>query len=284
MSTYISWRPYEETPDSTVTGDIRVSEPVGCPHLDIERELFVYLPPSASDSDRSFPVVYMHDGQNLFDDARSFDGEWRVDETMERLAAEGTEAIVVGIPNAGEMRPVEYSPMFDEAAASDPEATNPYEGIEPLGEAYAQWLVDGVMATVDRNFPTSDRRADTGVVGSSMGGLISAYTFFAHPKTFGFFGAMSPAVGGPWRGVLDFVENVGHVEGRAYVDVGGDEYPDHPERSTEFYEAAHDLADCLEGLGYGEDLRFVVDEDAVHHEDEWAARFPEAIRFLLDTA
>lgn len=279
----LSWRTYEGSPESTVVGDVRVSEPLSVEYLDVERELVAYLPPSYTETDTDYPVVYMHDGQNLFDEAASYDGEWQVDETMERLAEEDLEAIVVGIPNAEQLRPVEYSPFFDEDALEIPaDESHPYEGVEPAGDAYADWLVDTVVPLVEDSFRTSESRRDRGVVGSSMGGLISLYSFFRDTAQFGFVGAMSPAVGGPWAELFEYVDDAGHVPGRIYVDVGGDEFPDDDARSEQFEAGAERLVDLLETLGYDEDLRYVYEPDAVHHEDAWARRLPEAIRFLLE--
>lgn len=272
----VPWHPYDRGPDSTVVGDVRVSEPITTDHLDIERELLAYLPPSYDNGDDAYPVVYMHDGQNLFDEATSYDGEWRVDETMERLAAEGIEAIVVGIPNAGEHRPIEYAPFYDPAEA--PEDVNLGDDIEPMGDAYADWLLETVRPVVESTFRVSDVR---GVFGSSMGGLISLYSFFRDPDAFAFVGAMSPAVGGPWHEVFAFIEDAGYVDGRVYVDVGGEEFRDDPERSDAFENGAERLVETLKSIGYDRQLRYVYDGGATHHESEWARRFPEAIRFLL---
>jgi predicted alpha/beta superfamily hydrolase len=196
---------------------------------------------------------------------------------MERLAAEGLEAIVVGIPNAEEMRPVEYSPFVDPDRVPT-DGNNPYGGVDPRGDVYADWLVETIIPPVERQFRTTGKR---GLFGSSLGGLISLYAFFRDPDRFAFVGAMSPAVGGPWQEIFECIEATGHVDGRIYVDVGGEEFPDNSDRSTEFESGARRLVEVLESAGYEENLRFVYDADAVHHEDAWAERFPDAIRFLL---
>ena len=275
-----SWRPYDGGPESTVVGDVRISEPVPFEHLDDERELLAYLPPSYTDTDREYPVVYMHDGRNCFDEATSNDGEWRVDETMERLAAEGTEAIVIGIPNAGERRAVEYAPFFD-TGMLPAEERGRYDDLEPRGDAYADWLVETAVPLVEDGFRISDDRRQVGVFGSSLGGLISLYSLFRDPAEFGFAGAMSPAVGGPWEEIFTVIEDAGHVDSRIYVDVGGDEFPDHDQRSAQFEQGAERLVETLEGMGYDEELQYVYEPDGIHHEDAWARRFPDAIRFLL---
>src|SRR5690606_289691 len=96
----------------SVTGNVLVLLGFASPQLENSRDLLVYLPPGYHDSGRRYPVFYMHDGQNLFDARTGFGGqEWEVDETLDRLSAEGLSAIVVGLPNAGAARLSEYNPF-----------------------------------------------------------------------------------------------------------------------------------------------------------------------------
>ncbi len=139
----MSWERYAGGP---VAGDVRVSR--------ADRDLHAYLPPSYERSDRRFPGLYMHDGQNLFDATTSFAGEWGVDETMEELAVEGLEAIVIGIPH-GEDRVREYTPF------------------NGGGDEYLAYVVDTVKPLVDSSFRTLSDREHTGIMGSSLGALIS---------------------------------------------------------------------------------------------------------------
>ncbi len=250
----VSWQAYEASPDSTAIGDIRVSESLTVEYLEIERELLAHLPPGYTDGDESYPVVYAHDGRNLFDEAASYDSEWEIDETMERLSTERVEAIVVGIPNADERRQEEYSPFVDpDRIPADRD--NPYEEIDPQGDASADWLVETVIPAVEGQFRTTGKRS---LFGSSLGGLISLYAFFRDPDRFAFVGAMSPAVGGPWQEIFECIEAAGHVDGRIYVDVGGEEFPDNSDRSAEFESGARLLVEVLESVGYEEKLRFVT--------------------------
>src|SRR5688572_21409124 len=108
------WHDYLEDKDPnehTISGEMRILPAVYSSQLDNHRDVLVYLPPSYADGDKRYPVIYMHDGQNLFDRATSFVGEWQVDETMETLAAEGKEAIVVGLHNLDNERIHEYAPF-----------------------------------------------------------------------------------------------------------------------------------------------------------------------------
>src|SRR5215468_4146769 len=100
-----NWRNYVEgRSEHTVVGILKVRKNIRSPQLGNRRDLYVYLPPSYDQGTRRYPVIYMHDGQNLFDRVISYAGEWGVDETMEALSQEGLEAIVVGIPNKGKRR------------------------------------------------------------------------------------------------------------------------------------------------------------------------------------
>ena len=267
MPNDIEWQTYDPGDDHTVVGDVRVSERLS-PSVLPSRRLAVYLPPSY-DGDERYPVLYMHDGRNLFDERTSNDGEWRVDETMEALSEEGVAAIVVGVPHGPDNRAEEYVPFpHDELGGGS-------------ADEYLDFLVDEVKPLVDESFRTRPSRESTGLLGSSLGGLVSLYGFFENPDTFGFAGAMSPAFWWTRGEVFDYVATRSRVPGRLYVDVGGDERPDDPERSREYREDAERMVELLREKEYGEDLRFVVNDGAVHHEDAWAERLPDALRFLL---
>ena len=132
----------------------------------------------------------MHDGQNLFDEATSYNGEWQVDETMEALSQAGYPAIVVGIPNLGARRIEEYNPFPD-----------PQHGGQ--GQAYVAFIVETLKPLIDQQFRTLPDRLHTGIMGSSMGGLISLYAFFQHREVFGFAGVMSPSLWFAGRAIFD---------------------------------------------------------------------------------
>ena len=181
----MDWRPYSEVHggDNTVTGNVLVWPELASAGLGRSAEIVVYLPPSLGPDGpgwtdgRRYPTVYFNDGQNVFDDRTANHGEWRADETLEMLAAEGIEAIAVAIPNSS-ARLDEYSPW----RGPNPHGTGEVGGRADL---YLEWLVGSVMPLVDRSFPTSTEREATGIIGSSMGGLISLYAFFRHGDVFG---------------------------------------------------------------------------------------------------
>jgi len=274
----LHWFDYAEVyPGHTIAGTIKVLRQLHSSQLDNHRDILVYLP--HAQGGQRYPVIYFHDGQNLFDPATSYAGEWCVDETLEQFAAEGIEAIAVGIPNAGEMRMSEYSPYKHETF-----------GAGGLGDLYLAFIRDTVKPLIDESFPTISTRESTGIMGSSMGGLISLYAFFRFPATFGFAGMMSPALMINPE-IFDFVQFAPFEPGRLYVDVGTREVPEADENyagmrahrvTSELYlEVARRLRDLLLAKGYARDLLYIEEEGAIHHEDAWARRLPDALRFLL---
>lgn len=264
-----TWRDYPSERDPgehTVDGTVRVLEGFHSPQLGNRRSIFVYLPPSyASDPERRYPVLYMHDGQNLFDRATSFGEAWEVDATLEAASGDGLEAIVVGIPNMGEARLDEYSPWRDE--------THEAGG---RGDAYVDFVAETLKPRIDADFRTLPGREHTGIAGSSMGGLISLYAFFRRPETFGFAGVMSPALWYGGRQVYGFVEAAPFVPGRIYLDVGTQE-------GREELSDVRRMRDLLIAKGYrrGEDFFYVVEMGGRHNEQAWARRLRKELHLLL---
>jgi predicted alpha/beta superfamily hydrolase len=271
------WRPYEEVHgwDNTVTGHVLVWPKLFSAGLNRSSEIIVYLPPSlAPDAPgwtdgRRYPTIYFNDGQNVFDERTANSGEWRADETLEMLAGEGLEAIAVAVPNSV-ARMDEYSPW------RAPHPWNAGVDIGGRGELYLEWLVGSVMPLIDRSFPTSQEREATGIIGSSMGGLISLYALMFEPRAFGFAGVMSPSVRWADYAALRLIEEGKLPMGRIYVDMGGGE-------SRGMVEDARRLRDTMVAAGWqeGHDLRYVEDGPGGHNEAAWSWRLPDALRFLL---
>ena len=273
----VGWRPYAEVhgAGNTVSGSVLVWPRLdGVPGIP-GREIVVYLPPSlaaAKAGARRYPVLYFHDGQNVFDDRASFAGEWHADETLEQLAGEGIEAIAVAVANDGNARMDEYNPWRS--------ATNwkgePGRIVGGKGDAYLDWLVGSVKPLIDRSFPTLAEREATGIVGSSMGGLISLYALFVQRAVFGLAGVMSPSVRWNDFAVVRLIEEAPLPPTRIHLDMGGREWrgmvPD-----------ARRVRDALLARGWqlGRDLHYVEEPYARHNEGAWARRLPDALRFLL---
>jgi alpha-glucosidase len=147
-----------------------------------KRRIWLYLPPNYTTSTTKFPVIYMHDGQNLFDKGTSFAGEWEVDETLDKLYQEtGMSFIVVGIDNGGSERLNEYTPWSNAE----------YGGGE--GEKYMQFIVETLKPYIDQNYRTLPDKQNTALMGSSLGGLISHFGALRHPTVFGKIGVFSPS-------------------------------------------------------------------------------------------
>jgi predicted alpha/beta superfamily hydrolase len=265
----------------SVVGDLRVTRGFYSPQFDNQRDVFVWLPSSYAQSDKHYPVLYMHDAQNLFDAHTSYAGEWQIDEAMQALSAEGYEAIIVGLPNMNEQRRIEYNPY-------------PTAIIEGAGAAYVRFIVDTVKPMIDHEFRTLPDSANTGIGGSSMGGLISLYAMLEHPTVFGFCGCFSPAYWFGNNGLARTVSALANGAGKVYLDVGtkeGDIFVGMPpeirfesdDYNAAYVEGVREIKRGLLARGYteGDTLLYVEEADAPHNESAWARRLPAALRFLL---
>ena len=245
-------------------GRLDVIPSVESHELGSRRDILVYLPASYEKSDKPYPVLYMHDGQNLFDPTTSFAGEWGVDTALARAPRKGRRAIVVGIPNAGIERIREYSPFVDPRIGGG------------MGDAYLDWLEGTVKPLVDQRYRTIAGPEGTGIAGSSLGGLVSLYAFFREPARYGLAAVLSPAL---WFGhgeIFRFVESAPYVRGRIYLDVGTRE-------GEGTLANARAMRDLLVGKGYqrGKGLMWIEDKGGVHNEAAWGKRLRQALPFLL---
>ena len=280
MSEWIRYEEWNHGAAHTVTGTVRVLPDLYSPQLDNRRPLLVYLPPTYHGEPAGrFPVIYMHDGQNLFDAATGYAGEWQVDETLNKLAEEGIPAIVVGLPNMGAQRATEYSPFVDRRFKQGGK-----------GHAYVDFIADTVKPLIDSTFRSLPNREQTGIMGSSMGGLISLAAFFQRPEVFGLAGVMSPAFWFGDEAILDSVRQAPFSPGRIYMDVGTAEMAP-PKRLFKFLPilrpsyrtASQRMNRELIRKGYfpGETLLYIEEKGGKHNEAAWARRLPGAFKFLL---
>ncbi len=273
------WQDYlaDKTPEThTVTGSLKLLKDLYSPQLHNQRDILVHLPQSYSTSQQRYPVIYMHDGQNLFDVHTSFAGEWGVDETLAVLAREGLEAIVVGIPSIGSERLNEYSPFKDVRHGGG------------RGQAYLNFIVETLKPLVDAEYRTLADRDHTGIMGSSMGGLISLYGYFYRAETFGFAGVMSPAFWFARRAIFPYIHNRSYLPGKIYLDAGTAEsrrwYSLLPRRYfTSVTGDTQEMFQRLVKMGFqpGREVVCVEEEGGQHNEAAWARRLPAALRFLL---
>jgi predicted alpha/beta superfamily hydrolase len=245
-------------------GSLEVIPNVHSPELGNHRDVLVYLPSSYAKTKRPFPVIYMHDGQNLFDPTTSFAGEWGIDEAMARAPRKGRRAIVVGLPNMGVDRIKEYSPFVDERNGGG------------MGDRYLDFITKTVKPMIDARYRTLADVENTGIAGSSLGALISLYAFFRQPQQFGFVAALSPALWFAKGSIFPFVEAAPYVRGRIYLDVGTRE-------GAGTLANARAMRNLLQTKGYalGSDLTWVEDKGGMHNEAAWGRRFKKALPFLL---
>jgi predicted alpha/beta superfamily hydrolase len=247
------------------TGQITLRASGELPGLGGGRGVLVALPPSYEQSDQRYPVVYMHDGQNLFDPKTSFAGDWGLVATLNELALEGVETIVVGIPNRGRRRRYEYSPFRDLLHGGGG------------GDRYLQFIVATLKPLIDTSFRTLPGRDHTVIAGSSLGGLISLYALYRHAGIFGAAGVQSPALWFAWRAIFRFLaEQPQRPVGRIHLDLGSEE-------GSETLQNVHELRSRLRDAGYvlGKDLSYVEEEGAEHNEAAWGRRFRDALPFLI---
>lgn len=247
----------------TAQPNVQVLPPMMIPGLDRQRTIRVYAPPCYADSNERYPVLYMHDGQNLFDAATSFLGEWEVDESLNSLArTRHLELIVVGIDNGGEHRNLELAPFDNKNGKAE-------------GDAYLAFIVDVVKPYVDAHYRTKSGRNDTGIMGSSLGGLISHYAICRYPDVFGKAGLFSPSY---WYTAPIYADTMTHPprkDTRLYFYAGGKE-------GEHMIEDMQRMVTQLRSQGFPEDLLTVhVAEDAHHNEEAWRAEFPRAVEWLF---
>lgn len=178
-----NWADFGSGGESTAAENVSImDENFEMPQLGRTRRIWVYLPPDYEESSKNYPVLYMHDGQNLFDTQTSFAGEWEVDETLNKLAEQGYEVpIVVGIDNGGTYRIPEYTPWVNPS----------YGGGE--GSEYIDFIVETLKPYIDANYRTLPGQNNTGIMGSSLGGLISHYGAIKYQNVFGKAGLFSPS-------------------------------------------------------------------------------------------
>jgi predicted alpha/beta superfamily hydrolase len=238
-----------------------------------QRDLIVYLPPRYHDQpQRRFPVLYLHDGQNLFDAATSFvpGMDWHVGHTADDFILTGAvqPLIVVGIYNAGKARINEYTPTKAPRLGGG------------RADRYAKFLMQEVMPFVQREYRALSDPRVTGIGGSSLGGLLSLYLGLKHPQTFGRIAALSPSVWWNQCVIYRFAADA-RVEPRPriWLDIGTQEGP----RIVQDIEQFRDML-LKKGWQLGKDLSYQRIEGAEHNEAAWAERVGPFLQFLYPAA
>jgi predicted alpha/beta superfamily hydrolase len=244
------------------------------------RNLRVWLPGNyfaPVNRNKHYPVLYMQDGQNLFDEATAFNHEWRVDETIEFLTGSMRigPMIVVGIDNTGR-RANEYLPYPD----SENKDLGKYETQDVHGKQYGDFVINEVMPFIQKKYRVALGPQNTGLGGSSYGGAVTLYTVLTHPGVFGKALIESPSLLIGSSQLLKDAEKATLFPQRMFVAVGTAEESDEKAAAKDA-DAVRDLEKVLRTKGLGPTrLKVVVEEGAKHDETAWSKRLPDALLFL----
>ncbi len=268
QGTVLGWEDLDSGNNSTAAENVRIlKNDFFIPQLNRNRKIWIYLPPDYDQSTKNYPVLYLHDGQNVFDASTSFSGEWQVDESLNKLFQQGDYGIIaVAIDNGGADRINEYTPWRNEQ----------YGGGE--GSDYIDFITETLKPHIDNNFRTLTAPQHTGIMGSSLGGLISHYGALKFQDVFGKVGVFSPAF---WINpeVFDFTENQGKNGDLKIYLLGGEQ------ESATLISELNQMQTTLQNIGFEADqIRLKIDADGQHSEWYWAREFPEAYQWLFNTS
>ena len=262
-----SWEDLGGGSTSTAASNVHImSNSFYIPQLDRSRKIWIYLPPDYETSTKTYPVLYMQDGQNLFDNATSFSGEWQIDETLNNLFAQGDYgAIVIGIDNGGTNRINEYTPW-----------NNPqYGGGE--GDQYMQFVAETLKPYVDANYRTKPGAEYNALIGSSLGALISNYGGVKYSGTFSKIGSFSPAywiVANQFNNyILNSTSNLSNM--RIYFVAGTNE-------SATMASDIETVKNNLQTKGLTTaNTKVKLDSYGQHNENYWKGEFAAAYQWLF---
>ncbi len=251
-------------PSTALPGVRLLPGQLAIPGLNRKRQVRLYLPPGYATSTKRYPVLYMHDAQNLFDDATAYAGEWKVDETLDALSKEGKlELIVVGIDNGGEKRMTELN-AWDNARFGQAE-----------GRQYTDFVVKTLKPLIDARYRTLPGRLDTAIMGSSMGGLASHYAIARYPQVFGKAGVFSPAY---WTAPASFDFVGSHPlpkDARVYLLMGEKE-------GESMVPDVERMAGVVRTSGHPVDATVLkIVPGAKHNEGFWSGELREALLWMF---
>lgn len=266
-----------------VTGDVhRIAVQGGAGGAQaMTRDLLVWTPPGYTDpenADRQYPVLYMFDGQNLFEQLPGLPGEWHADETATQLIESGQiePMIIVGIPHADEHRLSEYLPFGS------------YKGVQGDGKAAMEWMLWEVMPRVERGFRVKTDRESTSIGGASLGGAMALYGSTAYPDRFANAIVESlPMMGDQGKGAMQYLSQVKVWPNKVFIGMGGNEVGNTPadeDLNKQYRQWAQTIDLGLAASGMSDEQRMlVIDPEANHNEIAWANRFERALLFLYST-
>lgn len=257
---------YSQEKRSTKTENVKIiSESFEMTQLDRNRRIWIYLPKDYTTTSKKYPVFYMHDGQNLFDDTTSYIGEWQVDEALNRIFDQtGKSVIVVGIDNGGDKRIEELSPFVNAK----------YGGGN--GENYMKFITETLKPYIDKNYRTKSNKKNTWIGGSSLGALISVYGAVKHPETFGKILAFSNAFWFNADELNAMIKNadVDLRKQKYYFVQGKHESEDMDEQTMRV------INSLMQKKVKQKNIYNRSDEDGKHNEMYWRREFPAAFLWL----
>ncbi|WP_176844521.1 alpha/beta hydrolase [Mucilaginibacter sp. P25] len=260
-----AWQDNFGVPEKKHTATARVhliSEKFQMPQLGRQRRVWIYLPAGYDAGKKKYPVIYMHDGQNLFDDYTSSYGEWGIDEMMDKIPVR-QESIIVGIDHGGEYRITEYDPYNSKYG-------------EGRGDDYVQFLIKELKPYIDAHYRTQTDAAHTTIAGSSMGGLISMYAALKYPGVFGNAGVFSPAF---WIApqIYDQAQQATINKMSRFYFVCGDA------ESESMVADMQKMADLLKSRGVKpENAPVTIIKGATHNEKQWNGDWPGFYKWLME--
>jgi predicted alpha/beta superfamily hydrolase len=247
--------------DSTASRNVHIVDTAFfIPQLDRYRRIWIYLPPSYSQTRKKYPVLYMQDGQNIFDNATSFSGEWGVDEAIDSMSAQYGEMIVVGIDNGGQKRMSEYSPFDTKYGKAE-------------GDAYVDFLVQTLRPYINKHYRTRKCGKHNFIAGSSMGALISYYALLKYPRKFGGAGIFSPSF---W--IAPSLKEVDgskakKIKGKVYFFAGMQESETMVPDMLQIFEQLRKYSKA--------EMKTVIRAEGKHNEATWRAEFPGFYNYIL---
>jgi len=237
-----------------------ITENFNIPQLARQRRIWIYLPADYQSSHKKYPVIYMHDGQNLFDAYTSGYGEWGVDEILDKIPAKD-QCIIVGIDHGGDHRMTEYNPYDSKFGKAE-------------GKQYVDFLVKTLKPYIDQHYSTKSDAKHTTIAGSSMGGLISFYAVLKYPEVFGNGGIFSPSF---WIApeMFNYTQQHLNTKSRFYFVCGDSEGDD-------MVEPMQKMVKLVRSKGIIEqNAPETIVKGAKHNEKQWNGDFPAFYEWLI---
>lgn len=250
---------YHSTSDTSQRGKGKIHDwHFTVPYLNnVKRTVRVYTPPTWTDKEK-LPVLYLHDGQNIFYDSTSFVGEWFVDETLDSLyKTNGFRCIVVAIDHLGVDRMREYNPWDNDRFGKG------------LGRPYIDWIVEELKPFIDRNYNTLSDAKHTAILGASVGGTISHYALLTYPNVFGNAGIYSPSYWISHQELLSLSAEYEYENPIKAVLLMGSEGRGNLRRAKKQYKTLKEQSTV--------NPIFVYDENGSHNETLWSRHFADTV-------